>query len=175
CNRIELYVARTVHGHPREEEMIDFIATFHNLPPIDVAPYVYRKADREAAAHLFSVASSLDSMVLGETQILGQVRDAYDAARAQSIAGPLLHPLFQRAIAVGKQVMHETPLAEGRLSVASVAVDYARRIFDHFNDKVVLNIGAGKMATLVLRHFAELAPKKLIICNRDPSKAASLA
>ena len=72
-------------------------------------------------------------------------------------------------------MMHETPLAEGRLSIASVAVDYARRIFDHFNDKVVLNIGAGKMATLVLRHFADLSPKKLIVCNRDATKAVALA
>jgi glutamyl-tRNA reductase len=125
--------------------------------------------------HLFTVASSLDSMVLGETQILGQVREAYDAARQQSCAGPLLNPLFQRAIAVGRQVMRETPLTEGRLSIARVAVDYAGRIFDHFNDKTVLCIGAGKMAQLVLRSFAGLSPKKLLVCNRDGEKAGALA
>jgi glutamyl-tRNA reductase len=175
CNRVELYVARQVHGHPRVEEMADFLAELRAVPTSSFRPHLYEKTDRSVVEHLFNVASSLDSMVLGETQILGQVRDAYDAASQLSAAGPMLHPLFQRAIAVGKQVMHETPLAEGRLSVASVAVDYARRIFDHFNDKVVLNIGAGKMAALVLRHFAELAPKRLIICNRDPAKAAALA
>jgi glutamyl-tRNA reductase len=90
-------------------------------------------------------------------------------------AGPMLNPLFQRALAVGKQVMSETPLGEGRLSVASVAVDYARRIFDRFDDKTVLSIGAGKMSVLVLQHFAGLRPKRLLVCNRDPVKSAALA
>src|ERR1044071_6594868 len=175
CNRVELYVARTVHGHPREEEMIEFIAGFHEIPSVDLAHYVYRKTDRDAAAHLFSVASSLDSMVLGETQILGQVREAYDAARHAVCAGPLLNTLFQRALAVGKEVMSQTALAEGRVSVASVAVDYARRIFDHFGDKTVLSIGAGKMAQLVLQSFQALRPGRLMICNRDPSKSEALA
>jgi glutamyl-tRNA reductase len=125
--------------------------------------------------HLFTVASSLDSMVLGETQILGQVRGAYELASASQTTGALLNPLFQHAIAVGKQVMHETALNEGRISIASVAVDYARRIFDTFNDKTVLCIGAGKMTQLVLRHFAQLAPRRQLISNRDPAKAEKLA
>jgi glutamyl-tRNA reductase len=114
-------------------------------------------------------------MVLGETQILGQVREAYEAARELNCVGPLLNPLFQRAIAVGKQVMRETQLAEGRLSVASVAVDYARRIFEQFDDKQVLCIGAGKMAQVVMKHFSALSPKKLLVCNRDGAKADALA
>jgi glutamyl-tRNA reductase len=114
-------------------------------------------------------------MVLGETQILGQVREAYDAAREAGSAGAVLHPLFQRAIAVGKQVMTQTTLGEGRLSVASVAVDYARQIFDHFNDKTVLCIGAGKMATLVLQSFSALRPGRLLVCNRSIEKAEGLA
>ena len=175
CNRVEFYAARAVHGHPRAEELIEFIAGFHELPGAQFSSHLYQKADRDLVSHLFHVASSLDSMVLGETQILGQVREAYDASTQIGAAGPLLNPLFQKAIAVGKQVMHETSLAEGRLSVASVAVDYARGIFDHFNDKTVLSIGAGKMAKLVLRHFKTLNPRKLLVCNRDPEKAASLA
>jgi glutamyl-tRNA reductase len=174
CNRVELYTARALHGHPRMEEMADFLAGFHAVPIEAFRPHLYEKSDRGMVEHLFAVASSLDSMVLGETQILGQVREAYDAAHQLSITGALLNPLFQRAIFVGKQVMHETALAEGRLSVASVAVDYASRIFDHFNDKTVLSIGAGKMANLVLRGFAGLSPKKLLICNRDPAKAEAL-
>src|SRR5258706_2813869 len=114
-------------------------------------------------------------MVLGESQILGQVRDAYDFAREFNMTGALLNPLFQRAIAVGKQVMTETSIGGGRLSVASVAVDYARRIFDHFDDKAILNIGAGKMAALALRNFADLKLGKLLLCNRDVSKAEKLA
>jgi glutamyl-tRNA reductase len=175
CNRVELYVARTTHGHPRQEEMIALLADFRSMPAAELSRHVYCKANREAAAHLFSVASSLDSMVLGETQILGQVREAYDAAREAKSAGSLLHPLFQRALAVGKQVMSETALGEGRLSVASAAVDYARRIFDHFDDKTVLSIGAGKMANLVLQSFKTLSPGRLLICNRDAAKAAALA
>jgi glutamyl-tRNA reductase len=114
-------------------------------------------------------------MVLGETQILGQVREAYEASTQMTAAGSVLNPLFQRALAAGKQVMHETALNEGRLSVASVAVDYARGIFDHFDDKTVLSIGAGKMAQLVLRHFRNLQPGRLLVCNRDASKAVALA
>jgi glutamyl-tRNA reductase len=175
CNRVELYTARATHGHPRAEEMSDFLAGFHNVPIAQLRPHLYHKAERDVVDHLFAVASSLDSMVLGETQILGQVREAYDAAHEAAATGPLLNPLFQRALAVGKQVMHETALGEGRLSVASVAVDYAKQIFDHFNDKTVLSIGAGKMATLALRHFSALNPKRLLICNREPAKGKLLA
>ena len=175
CNRVELYAARAVHEHPRVEEMIEFLAEFHALRPADFAAHVYQRANRDVVEHLFHVASSLDSMVLGETQILGQVREAYEAAAAALAAGPALNPLFQRAIAVGKQVMRETSLAEGRLSVATIAVDYARGIFDHFQDKTVLCVGAGKMATLVLQNFVALRPGQLLICNRDLAKATALA
>ena len=175
CNRVELYTARAVHGRPRVEEVIEFLAEFHSLPSDTFAPHLYHKNNREVIDHLFHVAASLDSMVLGETQILGQVRDAYESAASVSAAGPILNPLFQKAIAVGKEVMHGTSLNEGRLSVASVAVDYARGIFDHFQDKTVLCIGAGKMAQLVLQSFVGLQPGKLLVCNRNPEKAHSLA
>lgn len=175
CNRVELYAAREVHGHPRVEEMIQFLADFHAIPPDGFARNLYQKTNRDAVEHLFHVASSLDSMVLGETQILGQVREAYEMAADASAAGPVLNPLFQRAIAVGKQVMHETTLNEGRLSVASVGVDYAKGIFEHFEDKTLLSIGAGKMATLMLQNFVALRPGRLLVCNRDPQKAAALA
>ena len=175
CNRVELYAARAVHGHPRAEEMIGFLAGLRGLPAEQFEPHLYHKAEGEVVEHLFGVASSLDSMVVGETQILGQVRQAYDAARETGSIGPGLHPLFQRALAVGKQVMNDTPIAEGRLSVASVAVDYAGHIFDHFGDKTVLSIGAGKMAALVLQSFAALRPQRLLGCNRDPVKAQALA
>ena len=175
CNRVEFYLARAVHESPRAEELIEFLAEVQSLPAADFSRHVYQKADVEAVRHLFHVASSLDSMVLGETQILGQVREAYEASAQLSAAGGMLNPLFQRALAGAKQVMHETALTEGRLSVASVAVDYARGIFDRFADKTVLSIGAGKMAQLVLRHFRELEPGTLLVCNRDPAKAVALA
>ena len=179
CNRVELYTARDGigphSGRPGVGDLVEFLATFRSVPAAQFNAHTYHKSGREVVEHLFTVASSLDSMVLGETQILGQVRDAYDAARATHAAGPLLHPLFQRAINVGKQVMHETALAEGRLSVASVAVDYARQIFEHFGDKTVLCIGAGKTTALVLQHFTALSPGRLLVCNRDPAKAQALA
>jgi glutamyl-tRNA reductase len=175
CNRVELYVARALHGHPRPAELVEFLASLRSIPASDFREHLYHKAERGVVEHLFTVASSLDSMVVGETQILGQVREAYDAARDLGATGPVLNPLFQRAAAVGKQVMTETAIAEGRLSVASVAVDYAGQIFDHFHDKTVLCVGAGKMAGIVLRGFAALRPKRLLACNRDAGKAQRLA
>ncbi len=175
CNRVELYVARAAGGHPRADEVADFVGGLHQLPADVFRSHLYHQSDRPLVEHLFNVAASLDSMVLGETQILGQVREAYDAARAAGTAGPLLNPLFQRAVAVGKQVLRETPLAEGRQSVAGAAVDYAGRVFDSLGNKSVLCIGAGKMARLVLRGFAAQSPKRLLVCNRDGSKADLLA
>ena len=175
CNRVELYVGREGHGHPTVRDLVEFLSDFHSVPPAAFDQHLYQKADRDAVDHLFAVASSLDSMVLGETQILGQVRDAYDAARDAGAAGTMLNPLFQRAVAVGKQVLRDTAISEGRLSVASVAVDYAKRIFERFDDKTVLCVGAGKMAALVLQSLAALSPRRLLVCNRNPERAAPLA
>jgi len=175
CNRVELYVARAAHARPRADEIAQFLAAAQDVDAAALRPHLYEKTDRQVVEHLFAVACSLDSMVLGETQILGQVREAYEAAAAAGSAGPALHPLMQRAIAVGKQVMHETALGEGRTSVASVAVEYARQIFDTFEDKTVLCVGAGKMAALVLQNLAALRPGRLVVCNRDVAKARRLA
>jgi glutamyl-tRNA reductase len=175
CNRVELYAARPTHGHPRVEELTAFLADVTGTTPGAFAPFLYEKTDRAVVEHLFGVSASLDSMVLGETQILGQVREAYELSSALGATGNQFHPLFQRAIAVGRQVMAHTPLAEGRTSVASVAVEYARQIFDSFGDKTVLSVGAGKMAQLVLRGFAALRPGRLVVCNRDVEKGTRLA
>ena len=175
CNRVELYVGREGHGHPSARDVVEFLSAAHDVPAAAFDQHLYQKTDREVVEHLFHVASSLDSMVLGETQILGQVREAYDAAREAGAAGPMLNPLFQRAVAVGKQVLRETPIAEGRLSVASVAVDYAKRIFESFADKTVLCVGAGKMAALVLQSLAALAPRRVLVANRSVERAKPLA
>jgi glutamyl-tRNA reductase len=175
CNRVEFYAARPVHEKPTPAEIAEFLASSHGLTPDAVEPHLYRKTNREVVEHLFTVASSLDSMVLGETQILGQVREAYEVATKLQLAGQSLNPLFQRALAVGKQIMHETPLAEGRVSVASAAVDYARQIFERFDDKTVLCVGGGKMAALVLQAFVALKPGNLLVCNRSQDKAQLLA
>jgi glutamyl-tRNA reductase len=175
CNRVELYVARAVHGHPRVEEMSAFLSEFHGVPEAQFKEHLYQHSEQEAVQHLFTVTASLDSMVPGESQILGQVRQAYELAHDRNATGSLLNPLFQRAVAAGKEVMHTTSLGEGRVSISGVAVGYARRIFDHFRDKTVLCVGAGKMAILALRGFAALGPKQLVVCNRDAEKAERVA
>jgi len=174
CNRVEFYLAHPT-APPSTHDLTQLLATFHSIDSEAFAPNLYARSGRSAVEHLFNVAASLDSMVLGETQILGQVRQAYDTSREIGATGPILNPLFQRALAVGKEVQTHTSLSEGRLSVASVAVDYARGIFDHFHDKTVLCIGAGKMSSLVMRHVAALNPGRMLVCNRDPLKAIALA
>jgi glutamyl-tRNA reductase len=194
CNRVEVYAAATAtgvrtgearpsHGHRAEAgdahdggpDIASFLADFHGVPRGDFLPSLYTKRGRDAAVHLFNVAASLDSMVLGETQILGQVRAGYDTARQLGSTGPMLNGLFQRALAAGKRVMSQTPLVEGRCSAASVAVDFARGVFEHFQDKSVLCVGSGKMVSLVLRHFAALRPGRLVVLGRDVEKAKALA
>jgi glutamyl-tRNA reductase len=177
CNRAEVYcvAGSAPTGPDATTDVAAFLADFFQVPRQDFEQSLYRKSGHDAVEHLFRVAASLDSMVLGETQILGQVRAAYDAAHRLGSTGPLLNGLFQRAIAAAKRVMSETRLGDGRVSAASVAVDYARSIFDHFDDKTLLCIGSGEMVALVLRHFAALRPGHVIVAGRDPARANSLA
>jgi glutamyl-tRNA reductase len=125
--------------------------------------------------HLFRVATSLDSLIIGEGQIAGQVKKAYEAAQAQQSAGPLLHALFQHTRQVAKRVRSETGISKGHVSVSSAAVDYVRQVFDHFGDKTILVIGAGKMGELTLKHLKDLKPHKILVTNRSPEKAQSVA
>jgi glutamyl-tRNA reductase len=180
CNRVEIYTTTPTNGAAVDDKewaaMVSGLwGDWRGVKVAEFSSALYHKTGAEAVGHLFAVAASMDSMVLGETQILGQVRQAYEASRALGAAGGTLHPLFQRAVAVGKEVHGQTALGEGRLSVASVAVDCARRIFDTFTDKTVLCIGAGKMSTLLLQRLSALQPRKLIVCNRDKTKAQALA
>ncbi|MCC6239606.1 MAG: glutamyl-tRNA reductase [Phycisphaerales bacterium] len=175
CNRVELYTAQAQQGQPRSDDLIGFLASYHHVDIEHLKPHIYQRQDRAVVEHLFRVCSSLESMVLGETQILGQVRSAYELSRQRGSTRTILHPLFQRAMAVGKQVLTQTDIAEGRLSIASIAVDYARRIFERFDDKTVLSVGAGKMGVLVLKHLADLKPRTLVVCSRDLAKAQRVA
>jgi glutamyl-tRNA reductase len=173
CNRVELYLCA---AEPIDRDrVIAFLKSFHSLPDERFTSHLYEMRGRSVIEHLFAVTSSLDSMVLGETQILGQVRSAYEAARDIGAAGPLMHPLFQRAVGVGKEVLSQTQIGQGRVSVASVAVDYASRIFDTFADKTVLCMGTGKMSQLVLRQFVGLKPKHLIVASRRLERAHEVA
>ncbi len=176
CNRVELYLARpgAVQG-PDAELLIEFLAEFHSIVRADFETFLYRHQDADAVRHLFRVAASLDSLIVGEGQIAGQVRRAYELARQHETVGPLLNALFQTAARVAGRVRSETGIAHGRVSVSSAAVDYVRQVFDHFGDKIILVIGAGKMGELTLKHLRQLRPYRILVTNRSPEKATLLA
>lgn len=175
CNRSELYCARPVHGHPRESEMAEFFGRFHGLPSAQYADSLYTFVDDEAVRHLFQVACGLDSMVLGESQIAGQVKAAYQLAAGLEAVGPTFNQLFQLALSVGKQVQRDTGIGNGRVSVAGAAIDFAAREVGRFEDKRVLSVGAGKMNALMLDRLRELGCRRFDVVNRSPDKARPLA
>jgi len=171
CNRVEVYVC--TNGPPGDALVSDFLASFHGVWPETFAPYLYGHDDVEAVAHLFRVASGLDSMVLGEAQITGQVREAYEAASEG--AGPVLHRLFQHALSVAKQVRTHTDIGQGRASVGSVAVELAERIFESLADRVVLVVGAGEMGASVVRALRAAGSETTLVANRTYTRAEELA
>ena len=138
--------------------------------------HLYQHSDEAAVRHLFTVASSLDSMVLGEPQILAQVKQAYQVATEQDNTGPLLHAVFQAALRVARRVASETAIHQRRVSIPSVAVaDFARQIFERFDDKQALVIGAGEMAEETLRYLQEEGVRQITVVNRHFERAAELA
>jgi glutamyl-tRNA reductase len=180
CNRVELYIGCVLDGPESSRELnaeavAEFLADFHNLPPAAVRPHLYIHRQAEAVRHLFRVAASLDSMIVGEGQIAGQVKKAYEQAVRDDSVGPLLHTLFRHARQVARRVRTETGIAHGHVSVSSAAVDYVKQVFDHFGDKTILVIGAGKMGELTLRHLRQLKPRRIWVTNRSPEKAHSVA
>jgi glutamyl-tRNA reductase len=181
CNRVELYLGQVPDrpassANPVTSDLAaDFFAGFHNLPGADVKPHLYVHRQGAAVHHLFRVAASLDSLIVGEGQIAGQVKKAYELAQEHASAGPLLHALFRHARQVARRVRTETGIAQGHVSVSSVAVDYVRQVFDRFGDKTVLVIGAGKMGELTLRHLRDLRPRRIVVTNRSPDKAVAVA
>jgi glutamyl-tRNA reductase len=175
CNRVEMYVSRLANGHPRVKEAIQFLAGVHDVSPADFSESVYHYEDSEAVRHLFRVVSSLDSMVLGESEILSQAKSALAMARDEFTSGRFLDGLFQHAFQVAKQVHTQTGISEGRVSVASVAVDFSKQIFSRFDDKTVLMIGAGEMGEATLQHLITTGPQRIWITNRTAERATALA
>ncbi len=175
CNRVELYSAFPVGKDLSEAALTSQLAAIGGVAKDALSPHVYTRRSAEMVEQLFLVASSLDSMVLGETQILGQVREAYQIACQMDVVGTMLHAVCQRALAAGKDVHENTRLSEGRTSVAGVAVELIGEVFDSLTDKTVLVIGAGKMAGIMLRRIMAQKPRRLLVSNRDLQRGASLA
>lgn len=173
CNRTELYCA-TDDRAPREAA-IEWFAGYHGMDATELAPHVYVLPQSEAARHAFRVASGLDSMVLGETQILGQMKDAVRAASDAGALGTYLNQLFQRTFAVAKEVRATTAVGAQSVSMAAAAVRLAQRIFDTVSNQRVLFIGAGEMIELCATHFAAQSPRELVVANRTAERGAKLA
>ena len=176
CNRVEVYAATEQSILPSLEQVGDFLARFHGLTLADVIDHLHERRGEEAVRHLFTVACSVDSMVVGEPQILSQVKQAYQMATEQDNTGPLMHAAFQAALAVARRVTAETAIHQRRVSIPSVAVaDFAQQIFERFDDKHTVIIGAGEMAEETLRYLQDEGAHQITVVNRSPERAAELA
>ena len=174
CNRVELYFAA-----PDIPRAIDgLLSLLDDRIDIDrrrLEPCLYRKYSRDAAAHLFSVASSIDSMVIGENEIVGQVKDAYRCAVSAKRTGPLLNRLFHQAFKTAKRVRTETEIAHNPLSVAFIAAELAKKIFEDLSRRSALLIGAGDMGELILKYFTKSDIREITIANRSLHNAERIA
>ena len=173
CNRTEMYAASDVHD-PLDASA-HFLADYHKLNFAELRPHLYMLPQNEAVRHAFRVASGLDSMVMGETQILGQMKDAVRVAEEAGGMGTYLHQLFQRSFSVAKEVRSTTEIGAHSVSMAAAAVRLSHRIFDKIAEQNVLFIGAGEMIELCATHFAAQNPKSITIANRTMERGEVLA
>jgi glutamyl-tRNA reductase len=174
CNRVEI-CALAIQGSQGTSEAKEFMAAYHGIPLGELNGYLYHYEKDDAVKHLFRVASSLDSMVLGEPQILGQVKDAYGFAAEFRTIGPVLDKFFTKTFSVAKRVRTETKVASSAVSVSYAAVELARKIFGDLSDKTVLIIGAGEMCELAARHLISAGVKGIMVTNRTFERAVKLA
>ena len=172
CNRTELYCAAEPHVI---EHVPSWIADFNSLRSDDLTPHLYRYEQNEAVRHAFRVASGLDSMVLGEPQILGQLKDAVRVANEAGTLGTLLHQLFQRTFSVAKEVRTQTAIGAHSVSMAAASVRLAQRVYGDLSQTNILFIGAGEMIELCAAHFAATTPKHIMVANRTAERANTLA
>jgi glutamyl-tRNA reductase len=174
CNRVEVYAVADVPGEARAT-MFRRLCRHRGVEPAAVEETLYTYAEGDAVRHAFRVASSLDSMVIGEPQILGQVKDAFALAQSCESIGPALHSLFTQAFAVAKKVRTETEIARHAVSVSFAAVELAKKIFDGLQGKAVLLVGAGKMSELAARHLVEQGVFPVYVTNRTWARAQEMA
>jgi len=174
CNRSEIYIAST-DAESAREEVVAFLSAYHQLPRDLFLPHLFAHSDMAAARHLFRVAAGLDSLVVGEPQILGQVKDAFQAAAERHCTGPLLSKTFHWAFGVGKRVRSETALGEGAVSVSFAAVALARKIFGRLEGRRVLVVGAGEISALTAQHLHNQGVAEIVITSRTAAHADALA
>ena len=177
CNRVELYVGGPSEIElPTMSELVDFVTGFHNQPSSELEQHFLKLESKSAIDHLFSVASSIDSIVLGETQIAAQVHEAYVRASDGGYVGPIMHAAFQHANQVAKRVTNETEIHRRRISVPSVAVsEIASEFFERFDDKQIVVIGSGEMGVETLQYLKSAGATRITIVNRSLEKATLVA
>lgn len=174
CNRVEIYVC-ALDSAKGVEQIKKFISDFHNLSPESLKQSLYVHVDAEAVRHTFRVASSLDSMIVGEPQILGQLKDAFDLALKAKTTSVVLNKLLQKAISVAKRVRTETRIAENAVSISFAAVELARKIFGGLEGKTVMLLGGGEMAELAAKRLQHNGVKSVLVANRTFERAVELA
>ena len=174
CNRSEIYVGGAERGRSRHD-VVDFLSEFHRLPQEKFTPHLFSLEGREAVTHLFRVAAGLDSAIVGEPQILGQVKEAFLHALERRCTGPLLDRLFKSSFRVGKRVRTETAIGEGAVSVSFEAVAIARKIFERLDGRRVLVVGAGDISTLTAQHLRASGVGEILITSRTAAHAQDLA
>ncbi|MBK6617991.1 MAG: glutamyl-tRNA reductase [Nitrosomonas sp.] len=170
CNRTEIYC-----NTDAPEQAVNWLANFHHLQPVDLEPYLYKLTREQAVKHVFRVASGLDSMVLGEPQILGQIKNAVKSAEAAGTLGLLLHKTFQRTFFVAKEVRTSTEIGACSVSMAAAAARLAERIFGDISEQRILFIGAGEMIELCAAHFVAKRPISVTVANRTIERAELLS
>jgi glutamyl-tRNA reductase len=175
CNRVEVCVLAGGESYRGASAVKEFLSSHHCIPRDELNGYLYHYDGEEAVKHLFRVSSSLDSMVLGEPQILGQVKDAYGFAAEFRTIGPILDKFYTKAFSVAKRVRTETKVASSAVSVSYAAVELAKKIFGNLKDKTVMLIGAGEMCELAARHLLSAGVKGIMVTNRTFERAVKLA
>lgn len=174
CNRVEIYVA-SEEAYSAVEYIKQFLSKFHKIDIEDFERYLYVYIDRDAVTHLFKVASSLDSMIVGEPQITGQVKDSYEVALSEGTTSLILNYLMNRALFTAKRVRNETRIGENPVSVSYAAVGLIKKVFDELSKKTILLIGAGEMAELAMKHLIGTGIKNIYVTNRTYERAKELA
>jgi glutamyl-tRNA reductase len=174
CNRTEVY-AVTAEGVDGPNAIIEFMCDYHDLDRHELVPYLYISEGEAVVRHLFRVVASLDSMVLGEAQILGQVKEAYDHSFNSGASQRIFNKLFRQSFEVGKRVRTETDIGENAVSISYAAVELAKRVFDSLEGRTILVVGAGKMSELTAKHLVSNGVGQVLVANRTFARAEELA